>query len=453
MQQENGIFYNYEDVSEGDLNINVRKLWEALWSRRILLTKVFCSVLIFFILLTFILPKKYKVTADLYISKANSSNLTEINPYVINELQEHNILIGTDTVLNNEIEMMKSALVLDKVIRENNIVYTKKYGILPNKKEGEFLTAKAFYNKGKNLQIGNLRNTNIIEIKYTSKKPEVAYNVVTSLIANYVELHKELNTEKSKSDKKLLESEYAKTKGNLEKKLNQATGIPVQSMSGIGNLSAMSAFSKSASQAMSNIKSQYISGEKSQLAVSEESQKLSQLATKLEWAKMVEQMSDSSKVLVLNEPQMLRPFENTSPKLLINIILGIVFGSFCSLVTLIFVEVKDKKVSYTMLTDNIIFDYMNKSACINSEIYSYNPRKVLVLSMTQLPNDMINSLSNIPNVNIAYYDGDNRFVDNISVADKIILVSKIGVTSSDIYKTARKIIINQKKTIIYDIII
>ena len=324
MQQNNIAYYNPMDELDDDLNINIEKLWRAIWSRKVLLIKVFCSVLAFFILLTFIMPKKYKVTADLYINKSNSSNLMEVNPYILDEAAGPVVNMGMDKAINNEIELMKSELVLDKVIRDNNIVYKKKFGIIPNKKEGEYLTAEAFYGKGKKLKIENTKNTNVITIQYKAGKPELAYGVVSSLITHYIELHKELNAEKSKSDTKLLETEYKKIKENLDKSISKASGLPAQSMTGIGNLSAMSAFSRSASSAIGNIRSQYIAGEKSQIAVSEESQKLTQLATKLEWAKMVEQMSDSSKVLVLKEPKQLRPFEKSSPKLLINIILSFI---------------------------------------------------------------------------------------------------------------------------------
>ena len=281
MQQENVVFYNSKEDLDEDLNINLEKYWKAIWSRKVLLITVFFSVLMFFILLTFILPKKYTVTADLYINKSNNSNMIEVNPYVLDDASGPMLSMGADKAINNEIELMKSELVLDKVIRDNNIVYKKKFGIIPNKKEGEFVSAEAFYGKGKKLQIENTKNTNVITIEYKAKTPELAYGVVSSLITNYIELHKEINTEKSKSDKQLLEAEYNKIKENLNKKLNQASGLPVQSVSGIGNLSAMSGFSRSASQAIGSIKSQYIAGEKSQLAVTEESQKLAQLATKL----------------------------------------------------------------------------------------------------------------------------------------------------------------------------
>ena len=451
MPQENVVLYNPMDELDEDLNINIEKLWKTIWSRRVLLIKIFCSVLAFFILLTFIMPKKYKVTADLYINKSNNSNLMEVNPYVLDEASGPAISMGVDKAINNEIELMKSELVLDKVIRDNNIIYKKKFGILPNKKEGEYLTAEAFYNKGKKLKIENTKNTNVITIQYKAGKPELAYGVVSSLITHYIELHKELNTEKSKSDTKLLEAEYKKIKENLDKSISKASGLPAQSMTGIGNLSAMSAFSRSASSAIGNIRSQYITGEKSQIAVSEESQKLTHLATKLEWAKMVEQMSDSSKVLVLKEPKQLRPFEKSSPKLLMNIILGCIFGGLASLIALIFVEQKSEKLTYSMLTNKTLFDAIDKAKKIENKCYGFNPQKVLVLSFVQLPMAFINRFQALPNVSIAFYNDTREYIDKISAADKIILISKIDITDAELYKDVRDIIKDQNKDIIYDV--
>ena len=199
MSEEKVVLYNPINDLDEDLDINLKKYWCAIWSRKILLIKVFCSILVFFILLTFVLPKKYKVSADLYINKTNSSNMTEFNPYVLDDASGSMISMGTDKSMNNEIELMKSSLVLDKVIKDNNIVYKKKWGWIPNKKEGEYLTAKAFYGKGKKLKLETVKGTSVISIEYTSKSPEFAYGVVSSLIDSYEDVHKEINTEKSKA--------------------------------------------------------------------------------------------------------------------------------------------------------------------------------------------------------------------------------------------------------------
>lgn len=453
MQQENVVLYNSTEEFDEDFNINIEKLWKTIWSRKALLLKIFCSVLAFFILLTFIMPKKYKVTADLYINKSNSSNMLEVNPYVLSEASGSMVTMGADKAINNEIELMKSALVLDKVIKDNNIVFKKKYGFIPNKREGEYVPAKAFYGKGKILKIENEKNTNVIKVEYTSKSPKLAYGVVASLITNYIDLHKELNAEKSKSDKMIIEAEYAKIKEVLNKRLNQSSGIPVQAVSGVGNLSAMSAFSRSASQAMGNIKSQYVAGERSQIAVTEESQKLAQLATKLEWAKMVEQMSDASKVLVISEPILPRPFENSSPKLLINIIIGCILGYLAALSTLVFVEIKNDKLTYSMIGNNVIYDCEKNIDTIKAEIIGYKPKKVLLISLTQLQNSLLSDLQKIPNSELIYADITSEFVDKIASAENIMLISNIGVTSSVSYKQIKNVIKKQKKEILSDILV
>ena len=117
MQQQLN-YYPMQDELDEELTIDLKKIFFALWSRKLLIISVFICVLVFFILLTFILPKKYKVDADLYINKSNNSNMAELNPYVISELGAGGgmaaIMSGGGT-LANDIELMQSPLVIDKV--------------------------------------------------------------------------------------------------------------------------------------------------------------------------------------------------------------------------------------------------------------------------------------------------------------------------------------------------
>ena len=441
------------DIDE-DININLGKIWNILWSRKAVMVKAFCFVLIFFIVLTFVLPKKYKVTADLYINKTNSSNMMEFNPYILGEASGSMLQMATtDRAISNELEILRSSLVLDKVIRDNHLVYKKKYGIFPNKKEGEYLTAKDFYKKGKILKIENIKNTSVITVEYKDKNPEVSYGIISSLIKNYVDLHKKINIEKAKTDTRLLADEYEQAKKSLDQRLAQAGGVPAQSLTGIGNLTAMSAFSKSASKAVGSMKSQYIAGERSQIAIGQEREKVSQLAAKLEWARMVDKMSDTSKVLILNKPQKLRPFENTSPKLIINILLGIVFGFVASVIALIISEVTDKKLAYSMLANNIIYDAENNIKSIRIKIFGCNPQKVLLISLTQISEAMVNDLKSLSNADIVPFEMSSAFVNKISNFDKVILISKISETDAGIYKNVKEIVKNLGKEIVCDALV
>lgn len=303
MQEQKLNYYCPQDELDEELTIDLKKIFFALWSRKFLIAKIFIAVFLFFVLMSFISAKKYTVDADLYINKTNNSNMSEINPYFISEVGTGGgmaaLMSGGNGALTNELELMQSPLVIDKVIRENNLVYKKKFGIIPNKKEGEYISTAAFLKK--NISFENKKGTNVITIEYKSKDPKLAYNVVNSIINNYVELHKQLNSEKSKSDKKVIEAEYNKAKQALNSKLNSSSGLPEQALATSSGISAMSAFSKSAQQAMANLTGQVRAGEKSRVAITEEAEKVAALSSKLEWAKMVDEMSDSSKVLVLKE--------------------------------------------------------------------------------------------------------------------------------------------------------
>lgn len=447
--------YNYNQDIDEELTIDLKKIFCALWSRKILISKVFLIILLCFIILTFISPKKYKVDSDLYINKANNTNMMEINPYAIEELGGAGggmaALMSGGGGLTNELELMQSPLVIDKVIRENNLVYKKKFGIIPNKKEGEFISTTAFLKK--NISFENKKGTNVITIEYKSKDPELAYNVVNSIINNYVELHKQLNSEKSKSDKKVIEAEYNKAKKALNTKLNSSSGLPEQALATSGNISAMSAFSKSARQAMANLTGQVIQGQKSRVAVTEEAEKVAALSSKLEWAKMVDEMSDSSKVLVLKEPQKLRDFEYSSPKLLINILLGIVFGFIASLFAVILAENTDKKLTYSMFGDNIIYNLEEDFSDLKLLLLANADKRMSIITFEDIPSNILSKFENIRNINFVKADISNEFVNSISTSDKVILIVSVGKTNSKFYKQIKSMLGEMNKNIISEAII
>lgn len=448
---------NYNQELDEELTIDLKKIFFALWSRKFLISKVFLSVLLFFILLTFISAKKYTVTADLYINKSNSTNMVDINPYAIEELGAMGggmaALMSGGGGLTNELELIQSPLVIDKVIRDNNLVYKKKWGFLPNKKESEYISTTAFLGKGNNPSFENKKGTNVLTIKYTSTNPELAYNVVNSIITNYIELNKKLHSEKSKSDKKIIEAEYKKAKSSLNTKLSSSSGLPEQALAASGNMSAMSAFSKSAQQAMANLKGQVIQGQKSRAAITEEAEKVAALSSKLEWARMVDEMSDSSKVLVLKEPQKLRDFEYSSPKLFTNILLGIVFGAIASLFAVIMAESLDKKLTYSMLGDKVIYNLEEDFSDLKLLLLANADKLIHIVTFENIPDNIFSKFENIRNINFIKADISNEFVNSISNSNSVILISSVGKTNSKLYKQIKALLNEMNKNIITEVLI
>lgn len=454
MEQQKLNYYVQDELDE-DLNIDLKKIFFTLWNRKFLICKIFAIVFVFFILLTFILPKKWQVDADLYINKSNNTNMAEINPYFIEEVGMGGgmaaMLSGGGGNLMNEIELMQSPLVIDKVIKENDLRFKPLFGFIPTAKTGEYLTTEKFLKKGPKIEVK--KGTNVVSISYKNKDKDLAYAVVTGIITNYVELRKELMNEKAKSDTKILESEYNKVKADLDKRIKNVNGLPSNAMTGAGNLAAMSAFSKSAQTAMSTMQGQFIAGEKSQIALREDTEKLTQLSSKLQWAKLVDSMSDSSKVVLLKEPLPLRDWEYKSPKLFTNIILGIVFGVIASLIAVIFKEITDKKLAYSMLGDEIIYNAEEDLSEIKKVLLANNDKSVTIVAFSNIPNVIISELQKYRNINYVQADLTENFVAGVGSAEKAILFVSIGKTDSKLYKSIKEILIDKNKQIIKEVLV
>ena len=444
-------FINQDKDLENLLSFNFKKVLLTFWSRRILLSKVFLSILFLFILSTFISTKKYQVDADLYINKSNNTNMAEFNPYFIDEAAGISLNSIADKIMLNEIELMQCPLVIDKVISDNDIRYGKLFGFIPTRKTGKLINTNKFLKK--KFKIENKKGTSVVTISYIDKDREAAYNIVNSTILNYIALHKELNSEKSKSDKKIIETEYQKAKADLNKKVNAASGLPTASMSGTGNLAAMSAFSRSAQTAMSSLKGQYLAGEKARVEIGEDAAKVTQLASKLEWANLVEQMSDSSKVIVIKEPILPEDYDQISPKLLINILLGIIIGFISSIIVLIIIEKTDKKLSYSLLDNNIIYNINQEFCTFSSDIIAHSDEKCAFVLFENLSEATYEKFKNFDNITLIKADITKEFKNAIKQNQNVVIFASINKTDSELYKQVKRMITTLNKNIIYEVLI
>jgi len=447
---EQRLNYNEFNEPEEDLKANFKNIFLAIWNRKFFIAKVFTITLLVFIAMAFILPKQWKVQADLYINKTNNSNLLETNPYAIEEAGNMYGLLGANNSLSNEIEIMQSPRVIDKVVRENNLKYEKIFDIIPTPKVGEYWTTEKFLKK--DVKFENIKGTNIVSVSFKCKYRDKSYNIVKSLVNNYIKLHQEINSEKSKSDKAILQSEYEKAKADLNKKVNSSGGLPATSFTGAGNLTAMSMFSRSAQNAISNIQGQYIAGEKSRIDVSESAAKVSQLASKLEWANLVEEMSDSSKVILLREPYQLRDWEYDSPKPLICTILGIVFGIIFSIFAVIYKELTDKKLAYTMLGDNVIYDLNKEFNKLSAEFISNSDGKTALAYFEDLSSDITDKFKIFGVVPAIKAEISPSFKTSMKNIDNVILFESINKTNTEDYRLVKHILESMNKKIIYEVL-
>ena len=447
--EENIIQDTSNDVTE-DLKIDLKKIFLALWQRKFLTIPTFILIVALFIALTFITEKKWTVNSNIYINKTNNTNYSEVNPFLLTE--------GVSTSLTNqyplinEVEIMESSLVIEKVIQENDLRYAKMFGLIPTKRTGELISTAAFLGS-KMLTIENKKGTQVITISYTSSDKEKAYNIVSSIITNYIQLQKELNSEKSKSDKSIIESEYRKAKESLNKKVNALRTLPTTSLSGSSNLAIMSAFSHPAQKAMSTLQGHYIASEQARVEIGEEETNVAQLASKLEWAKLVEEMSDTSKVLILKEPTLPRDWEYTSPKLFSNIILGIIIGTVFALIVFFLAESSDKKLTYSILGNSNIYDFEKESNMLFAELLANQDKKTAFILFEDIDKAKFAKFKGLSNIITTQADLSKDFTKAIKTAENAILFVSVKKTDKELYKLVKKLLINSGKDIIYEVLV
>jgi hypothetical protein len=164
-------------------------------------------------------------------------------------------------------------------------------------------------------------------------------------------------------------------------------------------------------------------------------------------------MSDSSKVVLLKEPLPLRDLEYKSPKLFTNIILGIVFGVIASLIAVIFKEMTDKKLAYSMLGDEIIYYTEKDIIDLRKTLLANNDKQITVIAFSNLSDLIIHELQRFKNISYIQADLTEDFIAGITNADKTILFVSVGKTDSKLYKSIKEILSNKNKQIIKEVLV
>lgn len=442
------------EIEDEELVLDLNKIFKILGYRKKLIATVFSVCFLFFVLLAFVLPKKYETNADIYVNKANTTNLMEFNPYVLSSISSYGGLSGMlagngmSNQLQNELEIMQSPLVMDNVIRENNLRYKK------GAKKGEFISTKDFLKK--NLSIENKKGSNIISIAYKSKNPLQSYNIVNSIISNYEKINEEINVKKAIKDKKLLAKTLQESNKTLNQKIsamkNSAT-LPGTAMGGLGMLAALKGHNKAVGGAMSSIQNQMVEGQKSQIGIEAEAEKLKLVKTKYEWSDIVEKMSkDTTNVIILKHPEIKRGFESSEPKLLVNIMLGAILGALLSVIAVIVVENIDKSIAYSTLGEKIIYDVKKNIDDLKLILLANANSNLSLLIFEGFNTECLATLSGISNFKTIKADITPKVIDEISHSDKLVFAAKIGQTPKKIYQQFKTLCKESQKEISVEII-
>jgi uncharacterized protein involved in exopolysaccharide biosynthesis len=303
-------------------------------SKKILVCFLVCIVL--GLLAFFILPKKYTSEAKIMIKSSEATNLAFINPYAIQENQENstNSIFSSKSPLNEELEIIKSPLVLDNVIKENNLKYEK--GLA----KGKYLSAKDFIRK--NFSISKLKETDVIYLSYKSKDPILSYNVVSSVIKNYKKIKEDINSKKAVKDTKFLEKECLKAEQQLNFKINKLKSLkqqPQNSASGqsVQNINLLGIYDKRFQKKLKQLSDNETDLQKMEAEIIQNTEELNSLKKKLSWSSMVNEISkNTTDLIVLQQPEIKEPYDYAEPNPVIIAIFSLLGGILSSLITMNF---------------------------------------------------------------------------------------------------------------------
>jgi len=171
---------------------SVRDYLTVVFKHQKLFLTFFLSVLVVVTAVTFILPATYEVTASIMVKKSRAEiplAPKESNQLIINQVTREDV--------NSEIEILKSRSLLETTLQEFEAA-----GVIPE--EGWFSNLKSTVRASlggraltrldkmvlelqENLEVQNVRSTNVIEVSYRSSDPEWATLLVQALTEQYLE--------------------------------------------------------------------------------------------------------------------------------------------------------------------------------------------------------------------------------------------------------------------------
>ncbi len=429
------------DEKDDSLVFDLKKIFATFNSHKLLLVGVFVLIALVMICATLFLPKKYTAKIELLMNNTSSTNLSEFNPFLVTAGTESRLPLSDFVAKPAYLAIIRSPLVMDKVIKDNDIRYKK------GKKQGELVSAEDFLRNNIKITLSP-DTTGLVEISYTSGNPETVYNVLASIIKNYQMLNHELNMKRAGTDKAFLEEMYNETYANVNNLIKVAgRSAALPETQGAGNIMALAAikgYSSAASTVVAGASRQYETNKRAEVGLAAEVEKLKTIKARLEWIKSVEQMSEaSSNMVVLQEPVLKKDFEYSFPLWKVNALITIFLTIFMYLFVILFKHFFGTKVEYSMLGDKIVYGLKNIDDL--KIILLANAAKKVGVVVFDNNDKFLAELGNFKNVNILKPEMSPEFVKDLNASEDVVLVLKAGKTSRKSYLKMKNLLIELHK--------
>jgi polysaccharide biosynthesis transport protein len=161
----------------------------------------FLAVLTLGVVATTLKPDVYQAEAKLkFKGNTASSSLTEVSK-AVGDLSS---IVDQGNPLDTEAEVLRSVPMIKETINDPELNLKDR--------EGKPLSVDSFM---KNLKVGSIVSTDILEVSYISENPEEATKVVNTLIENYLENNLAVNKAEAEAARKIVEGQLPRVISSL----------------------------------------------------------------------------------------------------------------------------------------------------------------------------------------------------------------------------------------------
>jgi capsular exopolysaccharide synthesis family protein len=180
--------------------IDFQKYWLVLQRRWVAAVGVFGSVFTFALLYALSLKSTYKAEASLLIKTNNTSSLTGLGE----DIGRLESLLYTNSPIDTQAKIVTSVPVIEETIRELDL----------KDNEGKPIKTQDLI---KQLKVESVKGTDVLEISYTNKDPQMAAKVVNQVIDNYINQNVQANRAEAVSASKFILEQLPKTEEAVQK--------------------------------------------------------------------------------------------------------------------------------------------------------------------------------------------------------------------------------------------
>ena len=191
------------DFQEEEQQVNLQDYLRILYRGRWIILASFFVVLLATAYFTFTSPPVYEASAKIMIESKGSMERT---------LFDVNYLGNQSTLLTNQVEILKSRMLSEAVVRYLEAVpYRDSLAIFQPNRDGEYMSFRSQVNWIMNLlQVTPIKDTDVIEIKFSAGSPFEAAKICNVVAHIFKELDRDSNRSEFKELRQFLEKQLQK---------------------------------------------------------------------------------------------------------------------------------------------------------------------------------------------------------------------------------------------------